>query len=89
MLVEICWTNPARKALRRIPARDREALRSRLLAVANDPQGAHPFVTPLTGRPGTFRVRAGDWRALYDLDHEAGMLNVIDTGHRRDVYRNL
>ena len=43
----------------------------------------------LTGRwQGYYRLRVGDYRALYTLDHERQRVVVELVGHRRDVYRN-
>ena len=86
--MEILWTNAARKALRRLPRLDQDRLRARVAAVAADPAGHHGFVTALTDRPGRFRVRAGDWRAVYSVDREAPLLTVHRVGHRRDIYRS-
>ncbi|MBN1967170.1 MAG: type II toxin-antitoxin system RelE/ParE family toxin [Anaerolineae bacterium] len=43
--------------------------------------------TALKGQwQGYYRFRAGNYRAIYDLDHETRALTVIVVGHRRDVY---
>ena len=31
-------------------------------------------------------LRVGDYRVLYHLDHDTGMVSVASIGHRRDVY---
>lgn len=70
-----------------MPKADRERLLERLRAVAADPGGSHLSVTPLTGFPGLYRVRQGDWRAVFSIDHRAGRLIVESVGHRREIYR--
>jgi mRNA interferase RelE/StbE len=43
--------------------------------------------TALTGQwTGLYRWRIGDYRAIYALDHEDGVITVIVVGHRRDIY---
>jgi mRNA-degrading endonuclease RelE of RelBE toxin-antitoxin system len=37
------------------------------------------------GEPGVFRVRQGDWRAVFSL--EEGDVIVDRVAHRREVYR--
>jgi mRNA interferase RelE/StbE len=37
------------------------------------------------GRPG-FRVRVGDYRILYTVDHDVLLVVVVSLGHRREVY---
>lgn len=33
-----------------------------------------------------WRLRIGDYRAIYELKHEKGQVIVVYVGHRRDVY---
>jgi mRNA interferase RelE/StbE len=35
------------------------------------------------------RIRIGDYRVLYDLDDAQRVIDVLDIGHRRDIYRGL
>ncbi len=64
-------------------------LRSRILAridaLSTNPR---PRGTVKIGGPGgTFRVRVGSWRIVYDvLDAELVVL-LVKIGHRREVYR--
>jgi mRNA interferase RelE/StbE len=34
-----------------------------------------------------FRLRVGDYRVLYTIEHESRSLKILAVGHRRDVYR--
>ena len=34
-----------------------------------------------------FRLRVGDYRVLYMIEHESGLLKISAIGHRREVYR--
>jgi len=74
------------KALRHMPARDMKALLEKLKAVAADPAGEFPWAKRLTDHPG-YRVRQGDWRALYRLDHQSGEMVVDRVAKRDEVYR--
>ncbi|MBI4267052.1 MAG: type II toxin-antitoxin system RelE/ParE family toxin [Chloroflexi bacterium] len=40
----------------------------------------------LTGRDG-WRIRAGAYRVVYEIDDAAHVVTVLHIGHRRDVYR--
>ncbi len=33
------------------------------------------------------RIRVGDYRVLYRIDHATSSVTIIDIGHRRDVYK--
>ncbi len=76
----------AAKALSRLPRKDGAALLAKLKQVANDPSGEYPWAKRLTGSP-SFRVRQGDWRAIYRLDHDAGEMTVDRIAKRDEVYR--
>jgi mRNA interferase RelE/StbE len=34
-----------------------------------------------------FRIRVGDYRVLYTVEHKARVLTILAIGHRREVYR--
>jgi len=68
-----------------LPKRDRERLLEALEAVDANPQIRFPFVTELVGRPGVWRLRKGDWRAVFRRVGADVMIDRI--GNRRDVYR--
>ena len=34
-----------------------------------------------------FRIRAGDYRIIYNFDRSKGVLYLLAVGHRREVYR--
>jgi len=36
---------------------------------------------------GKYKLRAGDWRALYELDEKAGEMIVLLVGHRSVIYK--
>ncbi|HTW69230.1 MAG TPA: type II toxin-antitoxin system RelE/ParE family toxin [Acetobacteraceae bacterium] len=73
------------KQLAAMPKADARRLRDRLQAIAAAPTAQHPNVLPLVGRPGAFRVRQGDWRAVFSI--EQGDVLVDRIAHRREIYR--
>ncbi|MBV9784901.1 MAG: type II toxin-antitoxin system RelE/ParE family toxin [Acidisphaera sp.] len=74
-----------KEARRSIPPEDWLRLRERLFDIARDPSGTHPGVGVVKGTP-YFRVRHGDWRAVYRITPR-GDVEVIKAGHRREIYR--
>ena len=68
-----------------MPRADAKCLHARLERIAEDPLAPHVGVGPLVGRVGAFRVRQGDWRAVYSI--EDGDVIVERIGHRKMVYR--
>jgi len=37
-------------------------------------------------KPPTWRVRVGDWRVLYEIDDDAGIVTVTGVRHRSKAY---
>jgi mRNA interferase RelE/StbE len=60
-------------------------LLERLERIADVPDKLHPNVVPLVGEPGVFRLRQGNWRAVFSI--EEGDVIVDRVAHRREVYR--
>jgi integrase len=58
--------------------------RSALEAYAAEPVAGHDVVS-LKGAPGHFRLRSGDWRAIFQIVGEVVIVKRIR--HRREVYR--
>lgn len=68
-----------------LPKRDRERLLQALEMVAAEPNRRFSFVTELVGQQGVWRLRKGDWRAVF---RRRGFDVVVDrVGNRKDVYR--
>jgi mRNA interferase RelE/StbE len=45
-------------------------------------------VVKLSGEDGLYRVRGGDYRAVYQIQDERLLILVVKVGHRREVYRD-
>lgn len=75
----------AAKALLRMPRDQALRIRARLNDLLRDPNNASN-VKKLTEQPG-FRLRVGDWRVVYLLDHERIVIQVIRVAQRGGVYR--
>lgn len=35
---------------------------------------------------GSYSARRGEYRVVYEIDDEAGVVTVLDVDHRRDIY---
>jgi mRNA-degrading endonuclease RelE of RelBE toxin-antitoxin system len=84
-VLSLVYTRRALRDLARLPAADRQRIRERLNAYAAAPDAAGQDVSPLKGTPGDFRLRSGDWRALFTVSRDE--MTVYRIGHRREVYR--
>jgi mRNA-degrading endonuclease RelE of RelBE toxin-antitoxin system len=74
-----------RKQLDAMPKADATRLLNRLEQIAAAPDKPHPNIAQLVGQPEFFRVRQGDWRAVFSFTE--GETMVASVGHRREIYR--
>jgi mRNA interferase RelE/StbE len=74
----------AQASLGGLPARDDARIRDAMRELRDNPRPSG--CRKLTGRDG-WRLRAGDYRVIYEIDDAARVVRVIAIGHRRDVYR--
>jgi mRNA interferase RelE/StbE len=73
------------KDLDRIPQKDLIRIDKTIQLLALQP---HPVgVKKLIGEEHLYRVRQGDYRIVYAVDHKAGVVSILGVRHRRDVYR--
>lgn len=82
---EIHWRASIKKDLRKLPPQEV----ARIIA-AVEQLGEDPFphgVEKLTGAEHTYRIRAGDYRVVYEVLAEAKMVEIQRVRHRKEVYR--
>lgn len=84
-MYELRFSLAAAKALKKAPREVAVRIRSKLDELAVDPFSA-PNVKKLTDHPG-YRLRVGDWRVLYLVEREVLVIQVVEIGHRKEVYR--
>lgn len=82
MQYKILFDKPAQKFIMKQPP----AQRARLLAAINrlPEEGDRKS---MRGYPGRFRLRVGDYRVIYTVEHDLLIVRVINIGNRGDVYK--
>jgi mRNA interferase RelE/StbE len=83
MSYEVLILRRAQKELANLPKADYERVRDAVAALAENPRPAG--YKKLIGREG-WRIRSGDYRAIYEIDDAQQQVTVLHIGHRRDVY---
>jgi mRNA interferase RelE/StbE len=78
-------TPAARRDLKKLPRDVLRRVDAHILALAENPHP--PGAQKLQGDEGVFRVRIGDYRIIYRVEHHRLVILVIRIGHRREVYR--
>ena len=76
---------PAARALERLPRSIQARIRKAIDALAGEP--FPPGVKKLRGPEGGYRIRVGDYRVIYDVQHERLIVLVVRVAHRREAYR--
>ncbi|MBA3425530.1 MAG: type II toxin-antitoxin system RelE/ParE family toxin [Rubrobacter sp.] len=83
-MYELTFKRRARRNVARLP----ESVYGRMIQaideLAENPRPRNS--RKLRGKEG-WRIRIGDYRAIYEIDDEAREVLVLDIGHRRDIYR--
>lgn len=74
----------AQKELEQLPWESLERVHKAVQALQREPRPTG--CTKLSGRMG-WRIRAGNYRVIYDIDDDQQLVTVLHIGHRRDVYR--
>jgi mRNA interferase RelE/StbE len=73
------------KQMKAVPKADRTRIIGALEQVADNLAMRMPFVTEMAGEPGGWRLRKGDWRAIFVID--GADVVVTRVGSRREIYR--
>ncbi|MBI1266454.1 MAG: type II toxin-antitoxin system RelE/ParE family toxin [Cryomorphaceae bacterium] len=73
----------AQKKLSKIPEPYYSNLKTSILNLGNNPrpQGCKK----LKGRDG-YRIRVADYRVIYEIQDSILLVDVIDLGHRKEIY---
>jgi mRNA interferase RelE/StbE len=82
---EVILADRAFRALRQVDRPVARRIVNRLAWLAENAEATHHRV--LTGEfNGLFRLRVGDYRIIYALDHSQRQIHVALIGHRREIY---
>jgi mRNA interferase RelE/StbE len=87
MAYEVRLKPSAQRALRKLPAQIQSRIGSRLDGLASNPRP--PGCEKLGGVDDLYRIRAGDYRVVYQILDAVLVVLVVTIGHRGDVYRRL
>jgi mRNA interferase RelE/StbE len=83
-LVQIEWTDGALKDLEKLDKPVARRILRRITLLSKNFQSIVP--EPLTGEwKGTFKLRIGDWRAVYTVEGNTIVIQFI--GHRSEIYK--
>lgn len=75
----------AAKEVAKLDPRLRARIGDALRGIMDNPRGASG-VKPMKGRDA-YRLRVGDYRAIFEVEDNALVVLVVRVGHRKEVYR--
>jgi mRNA interferase RelE/StbE len=83
MTYQVVINKKAFKLLEEINEPDYSAIKKAIYALADN---SRPYgYKKLKDRAG-FRIRVGDYRIIYEILDKILLVDVIDVGHRKDIY---
>jgi mRNA interferase RelE/StbE len=77
----------AQKDFRKIPQKTVSRLLEAIEGLAQDPFPSQSL--KLANADRLYRLRVGDYRIIYEVEIEIGVITVHHARHRREVYRSL
>ena len=86
MRYTVDFTPAAARQFRKLPRNVQGILRPTINALAEDPR-PQGVKTLTNAAQGTYRIREGDYRIVYDIEDDVLLVLVVRVGHRREVYR--
>lgn len=82
---KLVYLRPAAKMLERMDRPTAERIRTKMRELAKAPHARNSNAVKLQGVEG-YRLRVGDWRVIYTLDHDVLTVVVVRIGPRGSVY---
>jgi mRNA interferase RelE/StbE len=76
----------ADKVMRKLPHKLSTRIKSKLIAIAQNPYSQHNNVTRLKEQDG-YRLRVGDWRIIYKIRNQELIIYVLRVAPRGEVYK--
>jgi mRNA interferase RelE/StbE len=83
MAYQITLRKRAIKALENIPEPYYSNIKEAIYSLADDPRPQG--YKRLKGRTA-YRIRVADYRIIYDISDDILLIDVIDLGHRKEIY---
>ena len=87
MKYRIEFKRSAAKVLKKLPKPDRRRIRDKIDSFAENLPD--PATTKMKGESPFHRVRAGDYRVIFEVREDTLLILVLKIGHRKEVYRGL
>lgn len=84
-MYSLVFTKDALKQLSKLPTRIQRSIESKLALLCKEPMQAQN-VKALKGEQGSYRLRVGDYRVVYFIEHDRLCITVVRAAHRKEAY---
>lgn len=85
---EIIFANYAKKELQKLEKSTIKKILQNIKKIASKDLGLLN-IKKLKSKHSLYRLRVGDYRIIYSLQHEEIIIYIVSIGHRRDIYKKL
>jgi len=82
---KIEWVKSAEKEFHKLPKKEKALLIGKILELSKNPRPNGS--KKLEGAENTYRIRHGDFRVLYQIEHGILLILIVRVAHRKEVYR--
>ena len=83
------WRERAVRQLRAIPQPAALTILRALTPLGDDPRHPDANLKKLIGYEDRYRLRAGDYRVIYEVIDGQLIILAVGVGHRREIYRAM
>ena len=81
---KLIFRSSVAKDMHRLPNKDVSRILTRINQLSENPRGSG--CEKLTEQE-RYRVRQGNYRIIYEIHDEAVVVEIVQVGHRREIYR--
>ncbi len=85
MKYQVDFKPSAARELRKLPKDIAKRISEKIDSLADNPF-PHGY-TEMKGSRDYYRIKAGDYRIIYTVEHGELLILVVTIGHRREIYR--
>ncbi len=85
MAYSIVFATAAKRQFDKLPQAIQRRITDSVSQLENDPRPTG--VVKLSGKDGLYRLRVGDYRAIYRIEDDRLIILIVKIGHRREIYR--
>ena len=87
MVYTIKFRPAVEKNLQTLPKKELIRIKRKIDALADNlPE---PATTKMKGNNNFHKIRAGDYRIIYEINNDTLVILVVKIGHRKDIYKHL